>query len=108
MKTLNLYTWLLDYMATYSNPSITYHKSDMQLYISSDSSYLSVTNSCSRVGGYHFLSNKPIPNIPLTQKNIFINALINVVVNILKPIVSAASESEIAAAYVNAKEGVPE
>lgn len=67
MKTLNFCTWLLDYMATYPNPSITYHRSDMQLHISSDSSHLSVINGRSRVGGYHFLSNKPKENTPLAQ-----------------------------------------
>ena len=31
MNTLNLISWLLDYMATYPNPSITYKASDMVL-----------------------------------------------------------------------------
>ena len=31
IKTLNLCTWLLDYMYTYQNPSITYREYNMQL-----------------------------------------------------------------------------
>lgn len=108
MKALNLCTWLLDYMATYPDPSIICYKLDMQLYISSDASYLSVSKSRSRVGGYHFLGNKPKTTIPLSEQDIFINAPIYLEVSILKPVVSAASESEIAAAHVNSKEGIPE
>ena len=58
-NTLNLISWLLDHMATYPNPSITFKASDMILWVSSDSSYLSVTGGRSRVGGYHFLGNNP-------------------------------------------------
>ena len=66
-NTLNLCSWLLDYIATYPNPSITFKRSNMILYIASDSSYLSVAKSRSRVGGYHFLGNTPNPNIPLSS-----------------------------------------
>lgn len=56
-NTLNLTSWLLDHMATYPNPSITHKASDMVLWVLSDSSYLSVTGSRSRAGGYYFLGN---------------------------------------------------
>lgn len=39
MSTMNLCTWLLDYMHTYPDPSITFKKSDMILWVSSDSNY---------------------------------------------------------------------
>jgi len=61
-KTLNVCAWLLDYMSTYPKPSITFKRSDMILWVSSDSSYQSVTKSRSRIGGYHFLGNKYDPN----------------------------------------------
>ena len=68
MNTLNLCSWLLDCIATYPNPSITCKRSDMILCVASESSYLSVANIRSRVGGYHFLGNKPDPNIPIGKQ----------------------------------------
>jgi hypothetical protein len=41
---------LLDYFATHPDVTIRYHASDMILYIHSDVSYLSVSNSCIRLG----------------------------------------------------------
>jgi len=105
-NTLNLASWLLDYMATYQNPSITYKASDMCLWISSDSSYLSVSKARSRVGGYHFLGNEPSSAKPLAQQRFFLNAPIHVETSILRNVMGAASEAEIAAAYVNARMGV--
>jgi hypothetical protein len=107
-NTLNLASWLLDYLATYPNPSITFKASDMCLWISSDSSFLSVSKARSRVGGYHFLGNKPDSSKPLTQQRLFINAPIHVECSILRNVMGAASESEIAGAYVNARMGVEE
>ena len=105
MNTLNLALWLLDYMATYPNPSITFKASDMVLWISSDSSYLSVPNARSRVGGFHFLGNAPDMTKPLAQQRHFINAPIHVESSILPNIMGAASEAEIAGGYVNTRMG---
>jgi len=105
-NTLNLTSWLLDYMATYPNPSITYKASDMVLWVSSDSSYLSVTGSRSRVGGYHFLGNNPDFTKPLAPQRTFINAPIHVEASILRNVMGAASETEIAGGYVNARMAV--
>ena len=105
-KTLSLTTWLLDYMATHPNPSITYKKSDMQYWISSDSSYLSASKARSRVGGHHFLGNIPRFDLPLVNQRTFINAPFYVEASILKSVVGAASEAEVAAAYVNARHGI--
>jgi hypothetical protein len=50
---------LLDYLATHPDATIRYHASDMILHIHSDASYLSVSNSRSRLGGLFFWGNKP-------------------------------------------------
>jgi hypothetical protein len=42
---------MLDYLATHPDATIRYHASDMILHIHSDASYLSVSNSRSRLGG---------------------------------------------------------
>jgi hypothetical protein len=52
---------LLDYFATHPDAAIRYHASYMILHIQSDTSYLSVSNARSRLGGLFFLGNNP-PN----------------------------------------------
>jgi hypothetical protein len=49
---------MLDYLATHPDATIRYHASDMVLHIHSDASYLSVSNTRSRLGGLFFLGNK--------------------------------------------------
>jgi hypothetical protein len=45
---------LLDYLATHPDATIRYHASNMTLHIHSDASYLSVSNTHSRLGGLFF------------------------------------------------------
>ena len=93
-------------MATQLNPSITYKKSDMQYWISSDSSYLSASKARSRVGGYHFLGNIPWFDLTLENQWTFINAPFYVEGSILKSVIGAALEAEVAATYVSACYGI--
>ena len=72
-NTLNLCIWLLDYLYIHPNPSITFKKSNMQYWISSNSSYLSVSKEQSRVGGYYFLGNIPDFNKPIDDQQTFVN-----------------------------------
>ena len=106
MKILNLCAWLLDYISTYPGPSITCKKSDIILWISSDSSYQSVSKLRSRVGGFHFLGNTPSNPNSLINQQTFINAPIHVDATILGHVIGAASELEIAARYANARDAV--
>jgi hypothetical protein len=48
---------LVDYLATHPDAAIRYHASDMILHIHSDASYLSVSNTRSRLGGLFFFGN---------------------------------------------------
>ena len=80
----------------------------MMLWISSDSSYLSVSKARSRVCGYHFLGNKYDPNEPIAKQRLLINAPIHAEANMLRNVMGAASESEIASAHVNACIGASE
>ena len=103
---LNLSSCFLDHMAAYPNPSITYKASDMHLWISSDSSYLSASKARSRVGGCNFLGNRPDPSKPLAPQRLIFNASMRVKASTLRNVTGAASESEIARAHVNARKGV--
>ena len=56
-KTLSLAKFMLDHMSSNPDPFIKYCKSDMQLWVVSDYSCLSVSKSRRRVGGFHYLGN---------------------------------------------------
>jgi Reverse transcriptase (RNA-dependent DNA polymerase) len=100
-KTMKALTHLLDYAATHPDAAIRFHKSDMILYVHSDASYLSEPQAKSRVGGYFYLgsSNEPAEN-PKP------NGPIHVEARILKNIMAAASEAEIAGTFHNGQETV--
>ena len=74
--------------------------------MSSDSSYQSVSKSRSRVGGHYLLGNRPKQNADIANKRALINAPIYVKASVLHCIMGAASESEIAGGYANARDAV--
>ena len=94
-------------MISNPDPSITFFKSDMQVWVASDASYLSVSKLRSRVSGFHFLGNIPDDTKPLSQQQKFFNVLMHADASILKPVLGAASEAEIAAACANARKAIP-
>jgi hypothetical protein len=92
---------LLDYAATHPDAAIRYHKSDMVLYVHSDASYLSEPGARSRVGGIFYLGNHDEPTeVPRP------NGPIHVETRILKHVMAAASEAEVAALFHNGQETV--
>ena len=88
----------LDYIATQEEAVITYSASDMKLAVHSDASYLSEPKARSRAGGHFFLSNEA--TIP--QNN---GAVLNLA-HIIKHVMSSATEAELAALYIMAREAV--
>lgn len=92
---------LLDYVATHPDAVLRYVKSDMQLRVDSDASYLNAPNARSRIGGHHYLSNAP----PLPDIN---NGAILNPSSVLKVVVSSAAEAEYAALFENGKAAVLE
>jgi hypothetical protein len=101
-------TKLLNHVAAYPDASITYHASGMQLYVESDTSYLSETKARSRFAGFHYLSDQlEAPTTPPVNQPP-LNEAINVPCKILKEVLSSASEAEMAGLYHNDKEAVPE
>ena len=55
--TVELVTWLLDYVTTNPNEILTYKRSDMILAVHSEASYLSESEARRRVGGNFFCSS---------------------------------------------------
>ena len=78
----------------------------MFMQVSSDSSYLLVSGGRSQVGGYHFLGNKPDFTKLLAPQCTFINISMHIKASILCIVIGAASESEIAGGYINARKAV--
>ena len=92
-------TQLLDYVATYPSDGITYRASSMILAAHSDASFLTEPGSRSRAGAFIFLSeDDPIPRI---------NGPILTMATIIKFVMASASESELAALYLTAREMIP-
>ena len=91
----------LQYAATYPNAQLQYHPSNMRLILSSDASYLSESQSRSRAGGVHYLSTLGPPEAAP------FNGPIDVVTTIIPTVVSAASEAEVAALFLNGQAALP-
>ena len=101
---------LLNYVAAHPDAQIQYRASDMVLWIDSDASYLSESKSRSTCAGYHFLSDRsrdPACPPPPHEAEPTHNAPIYVMCNIMKEVVSAASEAELAGLFHNGKEACP-
>ena len=97
---------LLNYAATHQNAVVRYHASDMQLHADSDASYLSVTKSRSRVGGYHYLSSKSANKTKQPTTVPRLNGAILVVCNIMRNVMASAAEAEMGALFINGQEAV--
>jgi hypothetical protein len=91
---------LLDYLVTHPDATIRYHAPDMILHIHSDASYLSVSNSRSRLGGLFFCGNKS------PQEDNLNGSILNVA-SVIKKVVAPAAESEVGACFHNAQSGTP-
>ena len=97
-QTLKTARQLLDYIASQEEAVLTYNASDMILAAHSDASYLSEPNARSRAGGHIFLSS----DVEFPHNN---GAILNIA-QIIKNVMSSATEAELAALYIIAKECV--
>jgi hypothetical protein len=88
-----------DYTTTHPNTIITYQASNIVLTGHSNASYLSETNARSRAGRHFFMSN--YDEIPSN------NGAILMISQIIKVVMSSATEAEIEALYINCREAIP-
>jgi hypothetical protein len=91
-------TQFLDYLATQEEAVLTYNASDMKLAVHSDASYLSEPKARSRAGGHFFLSGD--------TTNPGNNGAVLNIAHIIKHVMSSATEAELAALYIMAREAV--
>ena len=52
---------VLDFCATHPNPSIRFNASDIILHVDTDTAYLVLPGTKSRIAGYYYLTNRPPP-----------------------------------------------
>jgi hypothetical protein len=88
----------LYYVATTEEVVLTFNASNMTLVVHSDASYLSEPKARSRAGGHFFLSS----NAAIPQNN---GAVLNIA-HIIKHVMTSATEAELAALYIMAREAV--
>jgi hypothetical protein len=98
MDTMTHTKQLLDYLATQDDAVLTYQGSEMILAVHSDASYLSEPKARSRAGGHFFLSN----NAEMPPNN---GAILNLA-HVIKNVMASATEAELAALFINAREAV--
>ena len=94
---------LLDYMYTYPEAIIRYHKSDMCLHVDSDAAFLVLPKARSRLSGYFHLSSTPPPT---KTPNPFINGAILVECKTIDHVVTSAAEAEMSGIFHNAKTAI--
>ena len=90
----------MDYLATHPNAMLQYYESAMVLNIHSDASYASERGAKSRAAGHYFIGWVPLNNEPIR-----LNGGIYTLCNIMKFVASSATEAELGALSMNAKEG---
>jgi hypothetical protein len=103
-------TRLLDYFATHPNATVRYHRSGMVLYFHTDASYLSERKARSRLGGYFFLSSRPVDpkRRPLaTDPAPPSNGAVKVNSTIMKSVLASAAEAETGAMFYNSQDALP-
>jgi hypothetical protein len=89
---------LLDYLATQEDAVLTYNRSEMIMAVHSDASYLCKPKAKSRAGGHCFMfANAEIPPNSGTILNI---------AHIIRHVMTSATEAELAALYIMAREAV--
>ena len=100
-------TRLLDYCASHPDASIMYNASDMILHVHSDASYLSAPKARSKVGGFFFLSSRPVNVKHPENSPTPLNGPVHIVSKRLRNVVASAAEAETGALFYNGQEAIP-
>ena len=79
----------------------------MQLYLHSDSSYLSVSQDRSPYRGVHFLTEGPPNHNNPEDLVLTVNGIILSVWKIMRKIIASAAEAEYGTIFINAQTAVP-
>ena len=89
---------LLDYLATQEDTVLTFNRSEMIMTVQSDASDLCKPKAKSQAGGHFFMSN----NAKIPSNN---GAILNIA-DIIKHVMTSATEAKLMALYIMAQEAV--
>ena len=106
-KTMDELQQLLDYLASNTNATISFHASGLILFIHSDASYLSVTKAKSRSSGVFLLSDPKADVLTFSEYTPIINGFIFIMCKILRNIMASTAEAEYGALFLNCQDFVP-
>eukprot|EP00957_Ditylum_brightwellii_P083734 6364394-Ditylum_brightwellii.AAC.1 len=93
---------LLNYLATYPNTTVSFHESNIILYIHSDAAYMVLPEARSCVGGYFYLSNKPATKNLVNVPN---NGAIHNECSTVRNVMGSAAEAEVGGLHANCQQG---
>ena len=96
---------LLDYIASHKDAKIRFYASDMILHVETDAAYLVLPNAKSRIAGYYFLSNQPLPSPARPDPKP--NGPILIECKTLRHVVASAAEAECGGLFHNGQMAVP-
>jgi hypothetical protein len=88
----------LDYAASQEDTIVTYWSSNVRLAIHSNASYVSEPKACSRASGHMFMAG--MKDIPIN------NGVVLNISQIIRSVMSLATEVELGALFINAKMAV--
>jgi hypothetical protein len=97
-KTMQKCLQFLDYAALQEDAIVTYQARDMRLMIHSNALYLSEPKAQSRASGHMFMAGTE--DIPINN-----GAVLNIL-QIIRAVMSSATEAELGALFINAKTAV--
>jgi len=89
----------LDYAASHQDAVLTYNASNMILVVHSDTSYFSKSKARNQAGGHFFMSS--------ATEDLANNGAILNFAQLIKAIMSSATEAELGALYINAHKAIP-
>jgi hypothetical protein len=99
-QTMDDLTILLNYCASHPDIILRFQRSEMILRVDSDAAYLTEPGARSRVGGFLYLGNKQ------DSPRLF-NGPVLTISRVIRAVMSAASEAECGALFINCQEAIP-
>lgn len=87
---------LMEYAAVYPNNEVVFHKSNMDLIVQSDASYLSRSKARSVAGGVMYFGDRENPKV--------LHGAVHCVSVIIDVVVSSVGEAEYGSTFINGKQ----
>eukprot|EP00957_Ditylum_brightwellii_P072926 5541697-Ditylum_brightwellii.AAC.1 len=101
-ETVKALDYLLSYMATYPNTTVSFYAINMILHIHNNAAYMVLPEACPRTSGYFYLFSKQ--NNTFT-KDIPLNGAIHSECSTIHNVMGSAAEAKLGGLYINCQRG---